>query len=198
MRWVVFDFDWVIHDTLEDLYRIYCNTLEDVDIEDMKQQVFEWNSREHFEKFSEEKKENFQKAWAEHFVDLEMDGRIKYYLESLSKIYELFVISSNSEANLNCYFENNNSADIFRKILWVETHKSKTEKFKMLFEEFDTDNSDIVFITDTLWDIKEANKLYIKTIAVDFGYHEKEKLELWFPYKIASSFDEIFSLLYYR
>lgn len=40
--------------------------------------------------------------------------------------------------------------------------------------------------------IFEANKIGIKTIAVDFGVHEKERLKKGNPYKIVSNFDELF------
>ena len=58
-------------------------------------------------------------------------------------------------------------------------------------QKYDIDTSSCVFVTDTLGDILEANKLGIKTIAVDFGYHERARLERGNPFAIVSDFKEI-------
>lgn len=42
-----------------------------------------------------------------------------------------------------------------------------------------------------LGDILEANKIHIKTIAVDFGYHDKKTLKIGKPFRIISRIDEI-------
>jgi phosphoglycolate phosphatase-like HAD superfamily hydrolase len=58
-------------------------------------------------------------------------------------------------------------------------------------KHFHLNNKEIIFITDTLGDIRAANKLGIKTIAVDFGYHERARLENGNPQKIISNFKDI-------
>lgn len=61
----------------------------------------------------------------------------------------------------------------------------------MLFNKHDFNNEDCIFITDTLGDILEANKVGVKSIAVDFGFHERERLEKGNPFKIISNFKDI-------
>ncbi|MFP4402074.1 MAG: HAD family hydrolase [Candidatus Nanoarchaeia archaeon] len=191
MRAIIFDFDGVIHDTLEDLHRIHCQTLEELTMDEMKENVFGGNSREYFDKFSDEEKDNFEKIWKTHCNDLRLERAIRDELEILSQSYLLFIVSSNNEYNLNRYFENNNFLNIFTKIYGAETHKSKYEKFKILLGNFDLIVDECIFVTDTLGDILEANKIGLKTIAVDFGYHERERLEKGNPIKIVSHFKEI-------
>ncbi len=191
MKAIVFDFDGVIHDTLEDLHKVHYDILEKISIKEMIDNVFDWNPREYFDKFSPEKQREFEETWQRVYKELTLERNIREELEKLSKKYLLYIISSNNEYNLETYFENNNFLNIFNKIYWVETHKSKVEKFKILFEETKLKVDDCIFVTDTLWDILEANEVWIKTIAVDFGYHNKEKLKQGNPYKIVSSFEEI-------
>ena len=77
-------------------------------------------------------------------------------------------------------------------MLW--TYKSKIHKFNYLFNKYDFSPKESIFITDTLWDIIEANEVWIKSIAVEFWYHEKERLDKWNPYKMISSFDELLEI----
>lgn len=188
---IIFDFDWVIHDTLEDLHKVYSTTLEKISMKDMLLNVFSWNSREYAKKFSNNQINNFEKEWSKVMSDLEIEKNIENNLKNLKNKFNLFIISSNTEKNLNNYFFKNNLENLFDEILWKETHFSKFEKFNILFDKYNFNNKSCVFITDTLWDILEANSLGIKTIAVDFWYHKRDILEKWNPYKIVSCFDEI-------
>ena len=54
LKAIIFDFDGVIHDTLEDLHKVHCDTLEKLTLEEMKDKVFSGNSRKYFEKFNDE------------------------------------------------------------------------------------------------------------------------------------------------
>jgi phosphoglycolate phosphatase-like HAD superfamily hydrolase len=84
---------------------------------------------------------------------------------------------------------------IFLGIYGFQTHKSKVEKFKLIFENFRLKKEECVFVTDTLGDIIEGNHVGIKTLAVDNGYHERERLEKGKPFMIVSSLDEIERIL---
>ena len=117
------------------------------------------------------------------------------FLEELAKKYSLFIISSNQEEALNIYFQNNKFTHIFKEIMGAETHQSKVEKFKYLFEKYKLQSEDCVFVTDTLGDILEGNKAGIRTVAVDFGFHGRDRLEKGNPFKIVSSFDEVVKVI---
>ena len=73
----------------------------------------------------------------------------------------------------------------------LETHKLKTHKFRKVLDELNLKENECIFITDTLGDILEANEVGIPTIAVDFGYHERERLEKGNPLQIISNFEEL-------
>jgi len=190
MKAIIFDFDGVIHDTLEIAYNINKTMSEDeLSLEEYKD-IFNGNIYKH-KSIDQESVDKFFELQKKEFENLEIERDIKEELLKLKEKYELFIISSNKEETLNNYFENNNILHIFNKVLGVETHKSKIEKFKILFEEYDLDAGNCVFVTDTLGDILEANELGIDTIAVDFGFHERHRLEKGNPKRIVSSFNEI-------
>jgi phosphoglycolate phosphatase-like HAD superfamily hydrolase len=79
----------------------------------------------------------------------------------------------------------------------METHRSKVEKFKYLFDKYKIEADECVFVSDTLGDVLEGHKVGVKTIAVDFGFHKKDRLEKGKPYKIVSSFEEILQVISY-
>ncbi|MFA6183494.1 MAG: HAD-IA family hydrolase [Parcubacteria group bacterium] len=198
MKAVVFDFDGVIHDTYELAYQINVEILGGSLTREQHRDFFNGNMFERVIVDKEKEKiesENFYKLQNEAFKHLEIDENIRKNLEKLSKKYSLFIISSNQEKALNSYFKNNKFTHIFKEILGSETHQSKVEKFKYLFEKYALVADDCIFVTDTLGDILEGNKVGVKTIAVDFGFHKRDRLEKGKPFKIVSSFDEIIEII---
>jgi len=109
----------------------------------------------------------------------------------LAQDYRLFIISSNDETGIKATLEAAGCLDLFVAILGYETHTSKVEKFKMCKLEYSVDLDETVFVTDTLGDIKEANKVGVRTIAVTFGFHPRERLLPAAPYQIVDSWDEV-------
>ena len=190
MKTIIFDFDGVIHDTFDLAYKINIEAIGEKLTEDEYRDFFNGNIFERIE-ITEENAKKFYELQNEAFKYLRLEDKIKINLEKLSEKYPLFIISSNQETALNIYFRNNNSTHIFKEILGMETHKSKVEKFKYLFNKYNLKAEECVFVTDTLGDILEGHKVGVKVIAVDFGFHKRDRLEKGKPFKIVSSFEEI-------
>jgi phosphoglycolate phosphatase-like HAD superfamily hydrolase len=123
----------------------------------------------------------------------------KNILDTLLKLYQKWlkfdIVSSWYSKNFEKILKKHDIDHIFNEILWWDKHKSKKEKFKYLLEKYNKKVENFLFVTDTLWDILEANELGLKTIAVDFWFHEKERLEKWKPFKIISDFKELEEVL---
>lgn len=66
---------------------------------------------------------------------------------------------------------------MFDFIATAELTKNKTVKFKLIEEKYNVNSHNILFITDTLGDIKEADIAGIPTIAVTWGFHDKSFFE---------------------
>lgn len=190
MKTIIFDFDGVIHDTFELAYKINIDIFGKNLTKERYRDFFNGNLFESAD-VNEKDNDKFFKLQNEAFKYLKIDEDIRKNLEKLSKSHPLFIISSNQEEALNTYFQNNNFIHIFKEILGSETHKSKVEKFKYLFEKYNIKADDCIFVTDTLGDIMEGNKVGVKIIAVDFGFHKRDRLEKGKPFKIVSNFDEI-------
>ncbi len=190
MKTIIFDFDGVIHDTFELAYKINVGISGEDLTKEKYRDFFNGNIFEN-EETNKKDTDKFFKLQNEAFKYLKTDVNIRNNLEKLSKKYQLFIISSNQEEALDIYFQNNKFLHIFKEILGLETHKSKVEKFKYLFKKYKLKSDGCIFVTDTLGDILEGNRVGVKTIAVDFGFHKRDRLEKGKPFKIVSNFEEI-------
>lgn len=189
MKAVIFDFDGVIHDTFELGHGLNKKIYGDFSEEDFKN-LFDGNLYAH-KIVSPDKIEMFFRMAESEYAKLRITDDVKDELLRLKKKYDIFIITSVSEKILHRYFADSGCPDLFTEILGVETHKSKVEKFKILFKKYGLAKDDCVFVTDTLGDILEANHVGVITIAVDYGFHERERLEKGNPKRIVSHFKEI-------
>ncbi|NQV91720.1 HAD family hydrolase [Candidatus Woesearchaeota archaeon] len=190
---VIFDFDGVICNTLDLAYSINNKIFPEMSLDDYKD-LFNGNVYKNGN-FTPESIKEFFKQQDEKFQELKIENYVKEELQKIKESYPLFIISSNMEHSLNIVFQNNQMTTIFNQVFGTETEKSKVKKFELLLHQENLKSEDCIFITDTLGDIKEASKLNIKTIAVDFGFHERARLEQGNPFKIISDFKEIFPLI---
>lgn len=189
---IIFDFDGVIHDTFEfhrnTIGEFTGNLLSKEDFRDIHNGNFYANKND---KLKGTDWIGYRDFTYEPIANFEMEAEMKEMLLSLSKLYELFMVSSGWEQNIGAFLKKSGVREIFKEVLGGESHKSKVEKFNLLFKKYSLTPDDVVFITDTLGDILEANEMNIKTIAVDFGYHPRETLEKGKPWKIVSSVGEL-------
>lgn len=193
MKAIVFDFDGVLQDTFDLGYEIYKEINPNVSQNDYRN-LFEGNI---FDKInnSDGVRSFFREKELEAFKKLKMKEEVREELEYLRKVFELYIITSNSIKNLEIYFKNNELAGFFKDVLTEETHKLKTEKFKILFDRYGFDASSCVFVTDTLGDVIEANKVGVSCIGCAFGFHDENVLSRGNPSKIVSSFEELKDVL---
>lgn len=195
MRAVIFDFDGVIHDTFEfhrkSIERFTGISLDEKDFRDM-------HSGNFFKAIPDAMK---NVRWEEYrdFIypeqsNMKIRKEIKDIIEKLDERYMLYIITSGGTKNVSDFFQNNNIT-VFREILGLETERSKEKKFSILFRKYGLKADDCIFVTDTLGDILEANKMNISTVAIDSGFQDRKTLEKGKPLKIISDLNELLSFL---
>lgn len=194
MKAIIFDFDGVIHDTF-DFHMARIPKFAGIEL---SEQLYKDMHNGNF--YTDAPDEIKQVDWTgygdyqfQEFRKLSVQEDVRIAIVQLEQSYDLFINSSNMVRNIEHYLENNQLSHAFIDVLGKETTNSKVEKFKMIFNNYDLSADDCIFVTDTLGDILEANKVGVRTIAVDFGFHERERLEKGNPFKIVSSFDEVVS-----
>jgi phosphoglycolate phosphatase-like HAD superfamily hydrolase len=117
------------------------------------------------------------------------------FFEIVASRLSVFIVTSGGERNVSAFLENNCVRGLFQEILGLETSLRKVEKFRSILSRHGFALDEVVFVTDTLGDILEAAEVGIRTIAVDFGFHDRQRLERGNPYRIVSSFEEILTCL---
>ncbi len=187
---IIFDFDWVIADTYDLSYSLSLEADPSITKKDFEDHHNGNVWSEPKIRFTQDSAETFFRN-QKNLLQAENLFPIGNLLEEISKEYQVFIVSSGREENIKHLLSFSDFTKYFTSILWLETHKSKVEKFKMIFDEYKINSFECLFITDTIGDIKEWNHLWIKTIAVTWGYHKKNLLLSEGPYKVVDTIDEL-------
>ena len=192
MRAVIFDFDGVVYDTF-DFHRRKIREFTGVDLsEDDFRSIHNGNF------YSSVPDAIKSVNWPDYVLfvypeqsSFKIKDDVKKTIISLSKDFDLFMVTSGGTKNISDCLRNNNLLSLFKEVLGLESHKSKVDKFRFIFSKYGLSPDDCVFVTDTLGDILEANKVGLRSIAVDFGFHDRKTLTKGDPFTIVSGFEEI-------
>jgi phosphoglycolate phosphatase len=196
LKAIIFDFDGVIADTYEmtvSIFQRLNDSITEKQFQDhFRGNVFDGSSALIFDKsmrleFFRIQKEEFHIG---HFFEL------KDIIHNLSQQYDLHIISSNSDENIMHFLELGGYNGCFDKILGCNTHFSKEKKFQMIFDEYTILPEECLFITDTVGDLIEAYNKGIPSIAVSWGFHDKDWLESQSPMAIVHNPEELARVVY--
>ncbi len=97
--------------------------------------------------------------------------------ELLESLYEKgFILTINTSAlEKNCLplLDFSGIRKFFDFLGTKEVSTNKAEKLKMIAEKYSVSNEDMLFITDTLGDVREADTAHVPTVAVTWGAHDR-------------------------
>jgi len=98
-------------------------------------------------------------------------------LRELEKNNILLIISSNSSYAIRLILSKYNFDSCFDDILGADFMVSKVDKIFHAMEKWEIPKDRTCFIGDTTGDIKEGKEAGVKTVAVTWGWHTKERLQ---------------------
>jgi phosphoglycolate phosphatase len=98
-------------------------------------------------------------------------------LSELKKRHGLIIISSNSTFAIRLMLEKYGFLPYFDDILGADFHFSKVEKILYARGHFGTNGGHTLYVCDTAGDVREAREAGVKTVAVTWGWHSRERLE---------------------
>jgi len=121
-----------------------------------------------------EEKEARQQAYSKKKLSCPLFDGIKELLETLHVQGHTLVINT-SALIPNCVpiLEKYSLLQYFDFIAGKEVSPSKVEKFKILEEKYKFPKNRMIFVTDTLGDLREADVAGVPTIAVTYGAHDR-------------------------
>jgi phosphoglycolate phosphatase len=180
---IIFDMDGVIFDSIPIAEK---SLLEDHPGMTSKifREMMAGDFHEEIKKYAHLKKEETEEERAKRHVayalkksKAPMFKGIKEVLENLHDKGALLILNTSAyERNCLPLLEKSRIKSLFDLVATAELSKSKVEKFKLIEEKYNVNKDEILFVTDSLGDIKEADIAQIPTIAVTWGIHNRKFL----------------------
>ena len=180
---IVFDMDGVLFDTIPYARKVFMERHPGV-TEEMYNEIHSGNFHDNALKYkhlhikeTEAEKEQHRVKYAQKKSQTPLFDGIDDLLKVLKEQEHILVVNTNAY-NRNCLelLKNAGIQDLFDFIATAEVSKDKVEKFEFIKDKYKTDNN-IIFVTDALGDVLDAEKVDIPTIAVTWGVHDRSFFE---------------------
>jgi phosphoglycolate phosphatase len=115
-------------------------------------------------------------------------------LDALRKDHSLVVISSNGYRTIRAILTRFGFDPFFREIFGSDFHFSKKEKIDHALEKYEISREQAFYIGDTVGDILEARAAGVRSVAVTWGWHDRERLVAVSPDFIVDTPEGLLSL----
>ena len=120
---------------------------------------------------------------------------IEVVLKELSKIYQLGILSSNSQLNLTSFIAKNNWSQYFSFVFSNSSLFGKHISLSKLFKERKIEKDEVIYVGDEERDVKAAKKIMILVVGVLWGYESKEILGRQHPDFIAKQPSDLIKIV---
>jgi len=196
---VMFDFDGVLVDTLA-LNLSICEKIGKPVTRERYVSWFEKNIYESVEaKYPDLGRDKGHDPFFEHYVtglmELSPDPRMLSVITTLACSYYLFIVSSANHSAVDGFLQKHGLRSYFSALLCMEVHKSKTWKIRKIMMDYQKEEDDLIFITDTLGDIEEARRVRVSSLAVSWGYHSLPTLQKAAPLAVVEQPEHLVPLV---
>lgn len=188
---IIFDFDGVIADSLSIAFEVNKLSKPTLTLE-RYQAAFNENINEVRYEDKVVREIDFFKEYGERFSTLGIDPEKKKIIQKLAQEFQLYIISSTTGDIIRAYLDRHQIFDCFVDILGNEIHTSKVKKFGLLFDRYHIHPKDVIFITDSSGDMKEAREVGVHSIiGILGGYQNEENLKKGEPTSIVENFSQV-------
>jgi len=102
-------------------------------------------------------------------------------LSALGKDHILLVVSSNGYRTIRAMLDRYGFAPYFQEILGSDFRFSKKEKIDYAVAKYGIPREKVFYIGDTAGDVLEARAAGVRTVAVTWGWHDRERLAAVHP-----------------
>jgi len=187
MSLVLFDYDGVLADTLDDLVSIGQEVCNELDVKHIATphdlnvlEVMSFATYGRQLEVPESLVDEFVRRSLERFAQKEsppeiFDG-LSDVIRELSASHILGIVTTNSALNVNLFLAKHGLEDCFQVIHGVDTPGTKVEKISKAKQQLAAQNEPVFMIGDSLSDIRAAREAGVFSIAVGWGHQTLERL----------------------
>ena len=115
-------------------------------------------------------------------------------LQALHERRVLAVLSSNAARTIEKALARFGWDGCFDRVLGSEAGFSKTEKFGRALALYEVTPEEVYYVCDTVGDIREARDAGIRTVAVTWGWHSRERLAAAHPDRLIDVPEKLLTL----
>lgn len=196
----VFDFDGVIVDSFDVVHKVNAGILESFGLPQFKDtEAFRALYDDNFfdslirAGFPEDKMgeylEMLRKNLPAHYAQVGLFDDMGRILKELSKIGKVIIVTSNVSDAVRSKLE---MEGLDFEVLGAESGLSKVDKIRSVKDRFASEK--VCYVGDTVGDVKEGKQAGVVTVAVSWGYHNKEHLRSANPDFLLDSPQDLISL----
>ena len=206
MALVIFDYDGVLADTLDDLIRFgqeACNQLgvqHVVTKDDLSNlEVMSFATYGRACEVPEPLIDEFVKISLSLFAEKEsppaiFDG-LSEVIQHFSVSHKLAIVTTNSSQNVHAFLIKHGLDSLIHAVYGVDTPGSKAQKISIARERFVENGEAVFMIGDALSDVRAAKEAGVTSIAVAWGHQSLETLQRGEPDYVINSPQELIGLI---
>jgi len=197
MSLILFDFDGVLADTLEDMLRFaqeVCNelgvshTVIKTDLSELEVMSFATLGRACGT--PDELVDEFVRSCTGKFAARKsppaiFDG-LAEAVRKLSERHVLVLVTGNTEGNVRAFLEEYGLEGCFRAVYGLDMPGSKVEKILMAKSHFSAEGEMVFMVGDSVSDVRAAKETGVKSIAVSWGHQSVARLVRAVPDHVVS------------
>lgn len=194
----MFDFDGVLLDSFDANIQVFGEFYPQMTEDDIRD-LFDGNGIVRLREYQErhgiteiaERQRSFSARYAEVVQGRVMPEYARNLVTDLASRFTLSIVSTSREEGIEGCLSRSGVRHAVSSIFGRQAHDSKVEKIKMAIAHHRGSLERSVYITDTLGDIHEAREAGVHSLAVTWGFHERERLAKGNPWAIVDSPDDI-------
>lgn len=187
MSLILFDFDGVLADTLNDLLQFGQEVCDELGVKHTVT-ANDLSSLEVMSFATYGRQLEVPEALIDEFVRRSLEkvaaknsppdifAGLTDVVRALSARHVLGIVTTNSTRNVNLFLAEHALEDCFRVIHGIDSQGSKTEKILKARMQFSTPSEDTFMVGDSMSDIRSAKEASVKSVAVGWGHQSLERL----------------------
>lgn len=187
MSLILFDFDGVLADTLNDLLQFGQEVCDELGVKHTAA-ASDLNSLEVMSFATYGRQLEVPEALIDEFVHRSLEkaaakksppvifAGLADVVRKLSAGHVLGIVTTNSTRNVNAFLVEHGLENCFRVIHGIDSPGSKTEKILKAQMQFSMQSEDTFMIGDSMSDIRSAKEASVQSVAVGWGHQSLERL----------------------